>query len=114
MKTVKHSKRLVLDGLMGYEAQIAGVVDAAPKQFFKNLIVRLLKNISLKQIKEKRIQIFAKMKEENIDVRFINGGGTGSLHHTSKEASVTEVTVGSGFFRSEERRVGKECKYRWT
>src|SRR5690625_7827269 len=40
------------------------------------------------------------MKEENIDVRFINGGGTGSLHHTSKEASVTEVTVGSGFFNS--------------
>lgn len=100
MKTVKHSKRLVLDGLMGYEAQIAGVVDAAPKQFFKNLIVRLLKNISLKQIKVKRTQIFTKMKEENIDVRFINGGGTGSLHHTSKEASVTEVTVGSGFFNS--------------
>lgn len=97
---IKDSSHLVLDGLMGYEAQIAGVVDAAPKQRLKNVIVRNLKRTSAKKIKEKRKQIFKQLKDNDISVRFINGGGTGSLRGTSEDPHVTEVTVGSGFFNS--------------
>jgi D-serine deaminase-like pyridoxal phosphate-dependent protein len=32
------------------------------------------------------------------DLRFVNGGGTGSLESTSAEAAVTEVSAGSGVF----------------
>jgi D-serine deaminase-like pyridoxal phosphate-dependent protein len=32
------------------------------------------------------------------DLRFVNGGGTGSLEGTSAEAAVTEVSAGSGVF----------------
>ena len=31
-------------------------------------------------------------------VELVNGGGTGSLHTTAREAAVTEVTAGSGFY----------------
>jgi D-serine deaminase-like pyridoxal phosphate-dependent protein len=33
-----------------------------------------------------------------LTLRFVNGGGTGSLHTTSRETAVTEVTAGSAFF----------------
>lgn len=36
--------------------------------------------------------------ELGISLRFVNGGGTGSLHHTGREDAVTELTAGSGFF----------------
>jgi D-serine deaminase-like pyridoxal phosphate-dependent protein len=31
-------------------------------------------------------------------LEFVNGGGTGSLHTTSREDVVTEITAGSGFY----------------
>lgn len=42
-KRVASSDHLYLDGVMGYEAQIAGVGDRYPRQFLKNSIIRLLK-----------------------------------------------------------------------
>src|SRR5699024_3792258 len=90
----------LLDGIMGYEAQIAGVTDSDPRQRTKNLAIRHLKKQSLKKIHHKRTQLMKRLQKEKIPVRFINGGGTGSLEETAKEASVTEVTVGSGFFSS--------------
>src|SRR5699024_12519790 len=39
------------------------------------------------------------IEQKGINLRFINGGGTGSLHQTVTE-NVTEATVGSGFFNS--------------
>ncbi len=109
VKTVSHAVALInriedspymkLDGIMGYEAQIAGVTDNNPKQRMKNMVVRFLKNHSSKALKKKRQEIIDIIHEKQIDLRFINGGGTGSLHQTTKE-NVTEITVGSGFFNS--------------
>lgn len=99
-KTIQKSSVLHLDGIMGYEAQIAGVTDSDPRQRTKNLAIRQLKKQSLKKIHHKRTQLMKRLQKEKIPVRFINGGGTGSLEETAKEASVTEVTVGSGFFSS--------------
>lgn len=100
IRKINHSKYIKLDGLMGYEAQIAGVVDNAPGQLLKNKLIRLLKRRSRKEIAVKRSEIMKALKQEGIDIRFINGGGTGSLQSTQKDPNVTEVTAGSGFYNS--------------
>lgn len=91
---------VLLDGIMGYEAQIAGVTDDDPEQKIKNLVVRKLKQSSAKEIAKKRKQMMKLIRKAGLAPRFFNGGGTGSLHRTVKEKVVTEVTVGSGFFNS--------------
>jgi len=48
---------------------------------------------------KKRKKIIHLIEQKGINLRFINGGGTGSLHQTVTE-NVTEATVGSGFFNS--------------
>lgn len=95
---VKDSDKIVLDGVMGYEAQIAGVIDAHPKKRARNLVIRHLKRKSNRDIVKKRKQVMKVLDKIGLPVRFVNGGGTGSLHKTSRERVVTEVTVGSGFF----------------
>lgn len=97
---LKGKKRVVLDGVMGYEAQIAGVTDADPGQKARSTMIRHLKRKSAKEIVKKRKQIMKMIEKSGLSVRFVNGGGTGSLHRTTKEKVVTEVTVGSGFFNS--------------
>lgn len=93
------SPTLKLDGIMGYEAQIAGITDTHPQQKMKNKLIRLLKKQSSKELMQKRQEIIRVIEQKGIELRFINGGGTGSLHQTTTE-NVTEVTVGSGFFNS--------------
>lgn len=100
VQDINDSSYLKLDGVMGYEAQIAGVVDKAPKQRIKNSIVRFLKRRSLKEISEKRYAIMKALNREGVSLRFVNGGGTGSLTSTQKDPHVTEVTAGSGFYTS--------------
>ncbi|KHF33219.1 hypothetical protein CM49_04556 [Paenibacillus sp. P1XP2] len=84
---------------MGYEAQIAGVGDHYPNSGPKNRLVQTLKRRSIRQIAEKRAALVAMIEDAmGAPLRFVNGGGTGSLHSTVQEEAVTEVTVGSGFF----------------
>src|SRR5690625_7889813 len=59
-----------------------------------------MKRTSEKEEVKKRKQIMKMMDKAGVSLRFVNGGGTGSLHQTTKEKVVTEVTVGSGFFNS--------------
>jgi len=108
IKTLEHALAIVnrvvdstflhLDGVMGYEAQIAGVTDNNPEQKAKNKIIQFLKRKSSKELLQKRKRIVDAIHAKGVSLRFINGGGTGSLHQTSQEEQVTEVTVGSGFF----------------
>lgn len=100
VKRISDSAYLQLDGMMGYEAQIAGVTDNDPTRKAKNVAIRYLKKRSSGELIKKRKRIMDQIKELGISLRFINGGGTGSLHQTSLEDHVTEVTVGSGFFNS--------------
>lgn len=97
--SIKNSSWVELDGIMGYEAQVAGVGDAVAGQGPKNTLVRLLKQRSLPDIARRRADVVAYIREEaSIPLRIVNGGGTGSLYTTRREAVVTEVTVGSGFY----------------
>ena len=87
-----------IEGLMGYEAQIAGLQDHPPGSFFKNQLVAILKSRSGPEITARRAAIAAALKTAGCELRFVNGGGTGSVELSRADASVTEITVGSAFF----------------
>lgn len=95
---VLKSPNVKLEGLMGYEAQIAGLGDSVKGQGPKNAVVKMLKSMSVKEIAKRRAEVVKMIADAGIELRFVNGGGTGSLDTTTEEDVVTEVTVGSGFF----------------
>lgn len=97
-EAVERSPHLRLDGLMGYEAQVAGLGDRLPGQVAKSALIRLLKRWSVALAARRRGAIVAALGRRGMALRFVNGGGTGSIETTIREPAVTEVTVGSGFF----------------
>jgi D-serine deaminase-like pyridoxal phosphate-dependent protein len=97
-QAIERCPQLRLDGLMGYEGQIAGVGDAMPGQALKNRVVRLLKAFSIRIVARRRAAAVIELHKLGASLRFVNGGGTGSLESTSREAAVSEVAVGSAFF----------------
>ena len=93
---IQQHDALRLDGIMGYEAQLAGLGDNMPGQFFKNQVIRLLQNRALPKVRALRAAVVSAIGIENL--RFVNAGGTGSLETSSEERAVTEVTAGSAFY----------------
>lgn len=87
-----------LAGMMGYEAQIAGLGDAYPNRKIMNQVIRFLKKESNNTIQKRRNEVLKTIYDTGIQLDFVNGGGTGSILMSSRETSLTEVTVGSGFF----------------
>lgn len=81
---------LEVEGVMFYDAQIAGVPDGNPA-------VRAMKRRSHAQLLERRSEICAAVREVT-PLRFVNGGGTGSLHVTRVDPAVTELAAGSGLY----------------
>jgi D-serine deaminase-like pyridoxal phosphate-dependent protein len=88
---------LRLDGVMGYEAQVAGLQDAVPKQRAMNAGIRLLKRASIMDLQKRRADTVAALHQAGHTLRFVNGGGTGSLEATARDRSVSEV-AGSGLY----------------
>jgi D-serine deaminase-like pyridoxal phosphate-dependent protein len=86
-----------LVGLMGYEAQIAGVGDAPPGRPLRGFAVRAMQRGSGAELAERRAAIVAAVKEI-AQLEFVNGGGTGSVERTAAEETVTEIAAGSGLF----------------
>lgn len=89
---IKKLPFLMVTGIMGYEAQIAGLGDK------NSFLIRFLKKISIKKLREKRKYFVQICKDENLILNIINGGGTGSFSSTPYEDIVTEITLGSGVF----------------
>ncbi len=89
---------LQLQGLMGYEAQLAGIADATPKSGLYNRIIRLLKSWSQRQAFARRQAFASELRQRSYPLRLVNGGGTGSVGRTKRDSSVTELTVGSGLY----------------
>lgn len=96
--TIARYPQLRLDGVMGYEAQVAGVGDTTPGQGAKNALIRVLKRRSVALAARRRAAIVGALRDRGAALRLVNGGGTGSLESTTREACITEVTVGSGIF----------------
>lgn len=92
------SSSVQLDGIMGYEAQIAGIGDNYKGKALKNTIVQALKRRSVPELAARRTQVVKLIESYGITLRIVNGGGTGSIATTRQEEAVTEITVGSGFY----------------
>ncbi|NLF05476.1 MAG: hypothetical protein GX593_10825, partial [Actinomycetales bacterium] len=76
-------------GVMFYEAQVAGLPDTSPA-------VRLVKRASLAELLHRRGAVVAALEEVLGGSMLVNGGGTGSIAATALDATVTEITSGSG------------------
>jgi D-serine deaminase-like pyridoxal phosphate-dependent protein len=95
---IERSRHLRLDGVMGYEAQVAGLGDDVPGQRARGAAIRLLKRISIGVVARRRAAAVQALTKRGATLRFVNGGGTGSLESTAREMAVTEVAAGSSFF----------------
>jgi D-serine deaminase-like pyridoxal phosphate-dependent protein len=88
---------LHLDGLMSYEAHIAGVGDRPPGRPLMGAAIRAMQRASARELAGRRAAVVAAVREV-APLRFVNGGGTGSVERTAAEAAVTEVAAGSGLY----------------
>jgi D-serine deaminase-like pyridoxal phosphate-dependent protein len=86
-----------LAGIMAYEAQIAGVGDRPPGRPLMALALRGVQALSARELAGRRAEVVAAVREV-APLRFVNGGGTGSLDRTAAEPAVTEVAAGSGLY----------------
>ncbi|ATP40529.1 hypothetical protein CSE16_10980 [Solibacillus sp. R5-41] len=89
---------VTVSGVMGYDAQIAGVADQSSQLFgLQTTLIRTLKKQSKKKVTAFRQFAVAHVKSLN-NVKFVNAGGSGSMQYTAQQQDVTEITVGSAFF----------------
>jgi D-serine deaminase-like pyridoxal phosphate-dependent protein len=86
-----------LVGLMAYEAQIAGVGDAPPGKALMGAALRLVQRASARELARRRAAVVEAVSAI-ASLEFVNGGGTGSLHTTTREPAVTEIAAGSGLY----------------
>jgi D-serine deaminase-like pyridoxal phosphate-dependent protein len=94
---------LRLVGVMAYEAQIAGLGDAPSGRPARALAIRLLQARSARELSGRRAVAVAAVAEAAAThgdgpLELVNGGGTGSLQGTTREAAVTELAAGSGLY----------------
>ncbi|TFD82733.1 alanine racemase [Cryobacterium fucosi] len=86
-----------LVGLMGYEAQIAGLGDRPAGKPIEGRAIRWMRAHSIAELSARRAAAVAAVREV-ANLEFVNGGGTGSLESTHDDGSVTDIAAGSGFF----------------
>ncbi|MGK2938904.1 MAG: amino acid deaminase/aldolase [Solirubrobacteraceae bacterium] len=86
-----------IDGLMAYEGQIAGLGDQPPGARVRGAAIRAMQRRSATELAERRAAAVSAVREI-APLRFVNGGGTGSVHLTAAESAVTEIAAGSGLF----------------
>ncbi len=86
-------------GLLGYEAQVAGLPDRGPVQRALNPVKSLVRRLSVPLAADLRGATVRALTAAGLPPRVVNGGGTGSLDTTSRDQGVTEVTAGSAFFK---------------
>lgn len=99
-RDVAARKGVRFHGVMGYEAQIAGLGDAQPDGAAKNLVRRAVRSVSKPHVRQLRREVVEALRRAGLPPALVNGGGTGSLDSSSTEDVLTEVTAGSGFVDS--------------
>jgi D-serine deaminase-like pyridoxal phosphate-dependent protein len=102
-REVLKRERLQLVGIMAYEAQIAGLGDAPPGRLLRGAAIRILQRRSARELAIRRAEAVAAVQDvlgagSAEPLRFVNGGGTGSLELTGAEPAVTEIAAGSGLY----------------
>ncbi len=98
--TIDHFEGLSFFGVMGYEAQIAGLGDDLPTERAKSAFVRTLRALSRRDVEKSRANLVSALTDRGKKPLLVNGGGTGNLTWCAREPALTEVTAGSGFLCS--------------
>jgi D-serine deaminase-like pyridoxal phosphate-dependent protein len=102
-REVAARERVRLVGMMAYEAQIAGLGDAPPGRRLRGAAIAALQRRSARELGPRRAEAVAAVEAAlsaagEPPLRFVNGGGTGSLELTGAEPAVTEIAAGSGLY----------------
>ena len=97
LEYVKREPYVEVVGAMGYEAQIAGVGNR-PASIVKGKLIEVMQTQAKKQVTQFRRFAIAHIKAYFPELRFVNGGGSGSMTFTAQQKEVTEITVGSAFY----------------
>ncbi len=102
-RAVLARERLVLVGIMSYEAQIAGLGDTPAGRPLRARAIRAMRVLSARELAVRRAAAVVAVEQaigetSSPPLEFVNGGGTGSLESTAAEGAVTEVTAGSGLY----------------
>ncbi|WP_010287626.1 alanine racemase [Kurthia massiliensis] len=84
--------------LMGYDAQLAGVGDEAPQKM-KRTAIQTLQQRTRKYVQKQRTKAINIIEKQLGPLRFVNGGGTGSMAYSTTCEEVTEITIGSGLYK---------------
>lgn len=87
-----------LVGLMAYEGHVAGVGDALAGRPLRSRAIRLMQSAARKELAERRAAVVRAVRTVAPELEFVNGGGTGSVQHTTAEEAVTEIAAGSGLY----------------
>ncbi|GLW46081.1 alanine racemase [Streptomyces sp. NBRC 14336] len=85
-------------GLMAYEGHIAGVGDSIAGRPLRSRAVRLMQATARRELAGRRAEVVAGLRAVAPGLRFVNGGGTGSVQFTAAEDCVTEIGAGSGLY----------------
>jgi D-serine deaminase-like pyridoxal phosphate-dependent protein len=112
VRAAKGLPNVRINSIMGYEGHIAGTSDDVPGDGLKNAGMRFIKQQSIKELSRRRSEVVHALRAEGVQLEIVNGGGSGSLVSTLADQSVTEVTVGSGFYCSALFHHFKDVKYR--
>jgi D-serine deaminase-like pyridoxal phosphate-dependent protein len=96
-RAVVTRRELQLDGVMSYEAHIAGLGDRPPGRPLVGAAIRAMQRASARELVQRRAAVVDAVRAV-APLRFVNGGGTGSVEATAAEAAVTEVAAGSGLY----------------
>lgn len=98
-RLIRRNPGVRLVGVMGYEAQIAGLPDQTRGKNLQNLAIARLKRHLMPEVIRRRQDMVLALRDAGAELRFVNGGGTGSLAQTAEDVCVTEIAVGSGFYK---------------
>ncbi len=96
-------ERLRLVGIMAYESQIAGLGDRPPGRRLRAAAIRAVQSRSARELAPRRAAAVEAVEAVlgaagQLPLRFVNGGGTGSLQLTTAEPAVSELAAGSGLY----------------
>lgn len=98
LNAIEGTPNIKIVGLMGYEAQIAGLPESARGKEKLAPAIRLLKSRSKKHVAKFRGKAAKLLQKRGISLEYVNGGGSGSLDFTCTQPEITEITVGSGYY----------------
>ena len=97
-RAAKNLDWVKIDSIMGYEGHIAGLNDDLPGAAVKNALMRLVKKASVRERTARRDDVVDALRSEGLELRVVNGGGSGSLVSSGKDPRLSEVTAGSAFY----------------